>query len=614
MSIRQLLFFFAFGSPYLLFAKSAYEVSFEKATKLFTESKYDQAITEFINTLDLNSQCHQAHFNVGLCYSHQKKHDQAIESFTQAIKIHNEYEKAHVHLGLSYQQKEKLDLAITHLQKACELNPHSSDNLLYLGRALVLHNEFDQAIIRFKRAMELKPQDTTIMLELGNTYNMNNLTQEALNIYYKILKIIPGNGSILYNIAYSLKKLGRIEESLPVYYKVLELDPNHAEAHFSLGLAYLARGDFERGWAEYEWRWKRGHQAPRNLSKPLWDGQDLHGKTLLMHAEQGLGDTFQFIRYAQIMKEKGAHVIAAVQPQLTSILSLCPYIDQVVSLFENLPAHDYQAPLLTFPYVLKTRIDSVPCQIPYLFADAKLEEFWKQKLSHDTNFKVGICWQGNSGYSTHFLRTTVAAKSINLTRLLPLLTLENVTVYNLQKTTGEEQLKNVDTPTNLHSFDENFDKTNGRFMDTAAVIKNLDLMITIDTSMAHISAGLGIPTWVMMNEPADWRWMLERTDTPWYPNMRLFRQPTPGDWDSVIQAIVQELQLVLKDREQLNKRQLSISQQINMVDSLITDLENVLAEKERIGIIDQSYKNLANQMYRNIEQRKSLKNSMAQRK
>lgn len=597
-------------SPSILIASQAtFDSYFNSANDKFRQGNTPSAIEDYKKTIELNPQCHQAFLNLGLAYAQIQKWDESIEVLEKAIKLDPNYAKAYLHLGISYNQKDKHEKAISHLKKALEFNPTSHDALINLARALCASSLFDESINIYNKALEHHPKDTALLLELGNTLNMNNQTEQALNIYYTLIEIIPGNASVLYNIAYTLKKLGRIDEAFPIYKKVLELDPNHAEAHFSLGLAYLAQGDFDHGWPEYEWRWKRGQQSPRDLSKPQWDGRDLHGKTLLIHAEQGLGDTFQFIRYAQIAKEKGAKVVAAVQPQLIKFLSMCPYLDTVSSLFEGLPAHDYQIAMLSIPYVLKTNINTVPAKIPYLYADQKLVVHWKEKLSHDKNFKIGICWQGNSGYSTHFLRTTVAAKSIKLSKLMPLLTLENVTVYNLQKVTGEDQLKNLPENINLVNFDADFDNINGRFMDTAAVIKNLDLMITVDTSMAHLAAGLGCPTWVMMPEPSDWRWMLHRSDTPWYPNMLIFRQKISGDWDIVIQTIVDELKKSMLDKQQISCNQIAREESLNKVDVTIAQLQDALYEKELSKTIDQEYKELACQMYKLIEQRNTIKRS-----
>lgn len=518
-----------------------FEEQFQKGNDAFLNNQHDTALTAYKEAIALNNNCQQAYFNTGLVYAHQNNHQRALEAYLKAIEICPTYLKAYVQAGNSYQTLNLFDKAIEMFQKGLALDQNSFDCIVGLARALNNASKFEDSITAFERTLKHKPDDTGIMLELANTLNLANHTEQALALYHRILQSIPENPSILYNIAYTLKKLNRIDEALPIYQKVLALEPSNAEAHFSLGLAYLTMGDFERGWQEYEWRWKRdNHGGPRVLSKPLWNGSSLDNKTLFLHAEQGLGDTFQFIRYAKELKDRyTVHIILACQDPAIQIMKLCPYIDQVVSLFEKVPMHDVQAPLLSIPYLMKTRLDSVPHTIPYLCADQTLVKHWHAQLDH-TKFNVGICWQGNANYSTHFLRTAVAAKSMNAAQFMPLCSLENVMVYNLQKVTGEDQSSSLNVASFI-SFDKDFDATHGRFMDTAALIKNLDLVITIDTSIAHLAAGLGTPTWILLPEPADWRWMINRNDTPWYPNVRLFRQPSSGDWQSVMHVIVNEL-------------------------------------------------------------------------
>ena len=335
------------------------------------------------------------------------------------------------------------------------------------------------------------------------------------------------------------------------------------------------------------------------LTKPLWDGSSLDNKTILLHAEQGLGDTFQFVRYAQILKQRYAvKIILASQDPLIHLLRLCPYLDQVVSLFERLPHHDVQVPLMSVPFILKTRLDSVPTPIPYLYSDTNLTRDFKNKL-HGSAFKIGICWQGNSNYSTHFLRTAVAAKSVQLQQFLPLLNLDNVMVYNLQKMTGEEQTDAIRNYKSFICFDKDFDGSHGRFMDTAAVMRNLDLMITVDTSIAHLAGGLGIPTWVLLPEPADWRWMINRTDTPWYPTMRLFRQPKTGDWESVIAEIVRELKKLMSSHQQDNKK--------DSLNTTIGQVQHNIHEHELMHTFDAEFNELTLTMHRLIKERAKMK-------
>jgi ADP-heptose:LPS heptosyltransferase len=224
-----------------------------------------------------------------------------------------------------------------------------------------------------------------------------------------------------------------------------------------------------------------------------------------------------------------------------TIINRCKYIDKVISTEETPPHFDVYLEIISLPCILKTRLDTIPCAIPYLYGDEQLTEDWKKELAPDKNFKIGICWQVNENCSSLATRTMAAQRSIKLKQLIPLCTIPGTTIYCLQKFSGTEQLDDLPNEVKIITFDGDFDQSNGRFMDTAAVIKNLDLVITVDTSIAHLAGGLGVDTWLMRSSPTDWRWLMNRTDSPWYPTIRLFKQPTHGDWETMVQEIVEEV-------------------------------------------------------------------------
>ena len=540
--------------------EKTFEDYFNEGNELLRANNIDGAIACYKKSLELNPVCPQTHFNLGVAQENKENTEEAITAFQRAILYKPAYAKAHMQLAKVLEKKKLTDQALHHYQKAIEHDEQLADAQLATARILSDKEQFKQASTHFRKALELQPNGRATKFELANCLNTINETEEALDLYFELLAQKPDDTAVTYNIAYTLKKLNRLEEAMPFYKSTLERKPDHSEAHFSLGLAYLVTGNFEKGWKEYEWRWQRKHQlTPRDFKEPQWDGSDLQGKTILLHAEQGLGDTLQFIRYAQLAKQKNGTVIVAVQKPLVTLLSSCPYVDKVVQLRSEYPHFDIQAPLMSLPYILKTRLETVPADIPYIYADPVLVEQWREKLSEDKNFKIGICWQGNSNYSTPFLRAVVAAKSMQLTTLTPLFNVPGVSIYNLQKETGIDQLKSLPKNCTLHSFDDDFDQSNGRFMDTAAVIKNLDLVVTIDTSISHLAGALGVPVWNLLPNPPDWRWLLNRSDTPWYPNMRLFRQPKPGDWQSVVATVIEELSAFVSGKP-LPKRTITLEE------------------------------------------------------
>jgi tetratricopeptide (TPR) repeat protein len=553
--MKRLCLLYTFLTIISLYAADEFNEAFSAGNQAFKNGDYILAAQKFKEASSYSPSAHQPHFNLGLVYEQINDTDHAIQAYREAIAAKPDYAKAHERLGQLLQRGGQIDDAITHYCVAINADSSKTDLALTVARLFCEKERFSDSLKYYEIAFKAKPDDIVLRFEYANALNTCNYTKEALAHYLHLLKIRPDDSSILYNTAYTYKKLGSLKDALPYYNAALEKKPDHAEAHFSLGLAYLADGDFEKGWPKYEWRWQRGTQlSPRELKQPQWDGTPLNGKKILIHAEQGLGDTFQFIRYAKVVKEQfGGEVIVAVQhPLHVFAIRCCPYIDKVIPLSHIYTQEcDVQIPLMTIPLVLKTTEKTIPVNIPYLVPEPVLVTYWGQKLAADKNFKVGICWQGNSKYSSPFLRAVVAAKSLPLEKFKPLLQTPGVSFYSLQKQTGEEQIKEWNG-LNLKTFDADFDDKHGRFMDTAAVIKHLDLVITIDTSISHLAAALGKPVWIMIPEPPDWRWMLERDDTPWYPNnMRLFRQPTQGDWDNVIATMTQELQRVLKTKAPL---------------------------------------------------------------
>lgn len=431
--------------------------------------------------------------------------------------------------------------ALAFYKKALELNPRNAQTLYATANVCRDLDLYPEAAALYSQTMELDPKNLQLMLDAANMFNMIDELEIALQLYKKILTLHPTALEVLYNYGFTLKKKGLVREAIEIYHRILAIRPDYAHPHFSMALAHLSLGNFEQGWKEYEWRWKAYNEEPKKFAQPTWQGQDLKGKIILLHAEQGLGDSFQFIRYAKIMKSKGASIIFQVQNPLKKILSLCPYLDKVIAIGEPIPSFDYHLPLMSCPLIFDTTIDTVPHEIPYLYADSSLTEQWRQKLGADTKFKIGICWQGNSNYSTQFLRKAVAAKSMHISHFIPLTQIPGITLYSLQKINGTEQLQELND-LSIKTFDSSFDEQNGRFMDTAAVIKNLDLVISIDTSIGHFAAALGTPTWILLPNPPDWRWIGSNPEykdkTPWYPNVRLFTQPKVGDWQAVISEIV----------------------------------------------------------------------------
>jgi hypothetical protein len=335
------------------------------------------------------------------------------------------------------------------------------------------------------------------------------------------------------------KKVGKFDEALATVEHALSLNPNDLLSRWNRAVLWLLRGEFEKGWPEHELRWVQPGFGQRTFTQPLWDGSDLHGKTILLYAEQGFGDTLQFIRYVPLVKARGGTVIFQCHRQLLRLFEKVPGIDRFEVSGAPLSAFDVHAALMSLPGIFHTRLDSVPATVPYIHADAELVEHWRGKLEPLGGFKIGIAWQGNPSYRED------RERSIPLERFASLAQLDGVQLISLQKGHGSEQLPAFAKRFRIHDLGKELDETSGAFMDTAAVIKNLDLLISSDTAIPHLAGALGAPVWLALPRVPDWRWLLEREDCPWYPTMRLFRQRQRGDWAEVFERIVAQVKSML---------------------------------------------------------------------
>jgi tetratricopeptide (TPR) repeat protein len=443
-------------------------------------------------------------------------------------------------------------LSSTFLHPISEL----AQDYIELAKSAQQKGTLDKAENYYTKAININTKEIEPHFLLANMHAANGNYAKALDQYLAVLAERDNIPTILYNAAYCLKALGRMKEAREYYEKALKMNPDHGDAHHGFSHALLALGEYDLAWPHFEYRWSIPRKDAKKFIEFMHSGGNLAGKVILLRCEYGLGDSFQFIRYAQLIKEKGARVIVEAQKQLVLLFSLCPYIDQVIPADSVLPPHDFACTLMSLPYAFKTNVRSIPDRIPYIHVDEKLKEEWKTRLAHDTNFKIGICWNGNV-YDTKTLQDLVKEKSVPLAMFSELSTIQGVSLYSIQKTSGTDQLKNLPQGFKIISFDTDFDESHGRFMDTAALMESLDLIITIDTSIAHLAGGLGRPTCVMLPYAADWRWMKERMDSPWYPTVKLFRQQDYGVWTSAISSLVKYVQ------EEVSKRQAPIQSSLS---------------------------------------------------
>jgi Flp pilus assembly protein TadD len=506
-------------------------------TVLTRQDKLDEAEACYQQALRLKPDDPEAHNNLGLVLARQDKLDEAVACYRQALLIKLNYPEAHSNLGNALQEQGRLEEAVACYQQALRLKPDCPEVHSSLGLVLARQDKLEEAVASLQQALRLKPDDPDAHNNLGHVLEKQDKLDEAMARFQQALLLKPDAPEVHNNIGIVLAKQGRLDEAVACYQEALRHQPDYPGAHWNRSLVWLQMGHFEQGWPGYEWRWKcKEFASLPPLDRPQWDGSPLDGRTILVHAEQGLGDTLQFIRYAPLVQQRGGRVILVCQPPLIRLLARSPGIERLVAQGEPLPEYQVHAPLMSLPGLLGTTLESVPADVPYLDAEPRLVEDWRHRLGSYPGFKVGIVWQGNRKFRSDRRR------SVPLVQFAPLARVPGVHLLSLQKGAGCEQLPALQGRFPVIDLGSQLDETTGPFMDTAAVMKNLDLVVTSDTATAHLAGALGVPVWVALHDIPDWRWLLHREDSPWYPTMRLFRQTRPGQWEDVFHRIAGELQ------------------------------------------------------------------------
>lgn len=431
-------------------------------------------------------------------------------------------------LGLIAQQVGKTDAALQHMRRALALAPNNP--VFHINLAVILQElrDYEQALAHCRQAIALRPQFAEGHANFGAVLTSSGQPELAIEHLRRAIALDQRNLKAIYNLADALSKTGDYDQAIAEYERVLAIDANHAKAHFGLGLLRLLRGDFARGWEGYEWRWRTDDPSipKRTFAQPLWDGGELHGATLLLFSEQGHGDAIQFIRYLPQVLERGGRVIVECLGALTPLFQQLSGVD-VVSWGDPLPSFDIRCPLMTLPKVFGTTLQTIPAAVPYLCAPADRVERWRRRLEGDRGLKVGLSWSGNPRHTNDRERSMPAGL------MSPLADVAGGSFYSLQK--QEEAPASAAAPAELALHD--FTRDLHDFADTAALIANLDLVISVDTAVAHLAGALGRPVWLMVPFVPDWRWLLNQTDSPWYPTMRIFRQPRRRDWPGVVRQV-----------------------------------------------------------------------------
>jgi len=577
---------------------------------LAKQAHVDEAVAQWQEAIRIRPAYPQAHNNLGKALLTQGKVEEAVWHCQEALRFHPGFAEAHNNLANALLSQGKLEEALAHYHHALRCRPEFPEAHNNLGGALLGHGRAEEAITHFKQALRLRPDFPEAHNDLANALlrqdmaaeaeahcrqalrwrpnypeAYNNLgtalleldrLDEAIRCFRDAVRANPNFAEAWGNLGNALAQQKKLDEAIACYQETIRIKPNHAAACTNRAVLRLLLGDWVQGWPEYERRFETEDFTPFAVPQPRWDGSPLAGRTLLVIPEQGLGDTLHCMRYVLLLQQRGERVILQCQPPLLRLLSDCLDKEHLVVQGAPLPEFDVYASLLSLPGILGTTPTSMPAPVPYLRPDADLVAHWRRELNKGRGtrdegrgtrdegressmtlsslvprpsslalFLVGIAWQGSPTYRYDHLR------SIPLAQFAPLARVEGVRLISLQIGPGTDPLQGRFPVLDLGS---RLDEASGRFMDTAAVMMNLDLVISSDTAVPHLAGALGVPVWLALPLFPDWRWLLEREDSPWYPTMRLFRQTRYGHWEDVFERMAEELKAVVSC--QLSENQL----------------------------------------------------------
>ncbi|MCL1470794.1 FkbM family methyltransferase [Argonema antarcticum] len=527
--------------------------------------KLEEAIASYQQAIALNPDYANAHYNLGVALWKQDKLEDAIASYQKALTLNPNDAEAHNNLGNALQEQGKLEDAIASYQKALTLNPNYAQAYNNLGNALQEEGKLEDAIAHYQKALALNPHNAEAHNNLGNAFEEWGKLEDAIAYYQQALILNPNYANAYNNLGNILLAQGKLAEAQTLLRQALILKPNFAEAHQNLAISLLLTGDFKNGFAEYEWRWQTKEFIRKSLPYPIWDGSSLQGKTILLVCEQGFGDNIQFIRYAPLIAQLGCRVIVVCYEALLRLFSTVAGIEQIVTT-GAIVQFEIHAPLLNLPHLFGTTLETIPASIPYL--EAQQPYPFTLQAPPETLLKVGIVWAGSSAHKNDRNR------SCELKHFLSLLDIPQIAFYSLQKEPKAADLAKIGI-VKVQDLSEKFND----FADTAAAIAQLDLIISVDTAVAHLAGAMGKPVWVLLTKIPDWRWMLEGEDSPWYPTMRLFRQSREGDWAEIFERVAVALQNLVAELHK-NDEQVGLTDrysQEKLIETINHDDKNLLS-------------------------------------
>ena len=503
--------------------------------------RYAEALASYDRAIALAPDLGAAHQNRGSTLAALDRDEDALASFDRALALVLALRGIATGDGISGTLTEGPAAMLAEMDAALAADPASVDLLNNRGKILFRLKRHAEAIATFDRSLALRSDQKDALLGRGNALAAIDHFDAAFTDFLRALSIAPNLADAYLNLGNALVLVNRTEQALQCFSAVLAINPENPDAHFNEGLVRLLLGDFRQGWHKYEYRWKRPrHEKDRpTFPQPMWRGEkDLAGRTILLAPEQGLGDAIQFVRYAPLLDALGARVVVAAQPSLTALLATVPGVAEVITGGDALPHFDLYCPLLSLPMGFETELATIPSRVPYIFPRQEWIDRWRVRSPKSSErLRVGICWAGTGAHVNNHRR------SIAIEQFATILSVPGIDFVNLQKEVSAAESEMLSRHRVAQLGQEFAD-----FAETAAVMAMLDLVVSVDTSVAHLAGAMGKAVAVLIPFSPDWRWLLDRTDSPWYPTMRLFRQSAIGDWDGPLARLRQELEVVARRR------------------------------------------------------------------
>jgi len=506
--------------------------------------KFHEAMLAYQQAVSIKHDYAEAYHNMAIALQSQGNYAAAVEKCAQAISLRPDYAQAYNTMAFSLERQNLYDQAVENYRQTIRLEPSFVEAYNHLGVVLSGQGKNDEAIKNFKLALQYDPHYAEAYNNLGIALKEREHFAEAMDNFDRAIRLDPQFFEAYYNLANSLRDKGQCTEGIKNYQQAVRLKPDYAQAHWNMSLTHLLNGDFIEGWKGYRWRRNADLKILTDYNrtgKPRWDGSSFKSKRLLVHYEQGLGDNIQFARFLPMVKARGGTVIFETLKLLIGLLRDFPGVDELIEYHPDQKLSvqfDVYTSLFDLPNIFGTTLETIPSEVPYIHADPAKVEYWRNKLSGD-DFKVGIVWAGSPEHGNDRYRSC-SLKSFSL-----LAEIEGVQLYGLQKGQAAHQMDEYAGTIKVTNISEYFDD----FTETAAAIQSLDLVISVDTSVLHLAGAMGKPTWALLPYAPEWRWMLKRQDSPWYPTMRLFRQKERGQWKPVFENISRELRILVGEHK-----------------------------------------------------------------